>query len=309
MTGGVGTPVPGTGELDANGIKKKPKRMYICPYCGHIFSCSSNLCRHKRVHTGAKPYKCEHCQAAFSNSSNRRKHERSCKLRIDRGLGPIGSRDRYGPRPVLDANGMPVAGYPAYIPPAAVLPGGTAAAPNLSTMDQESRVNLLTQAAMQVSAMEGVGAGSSVPGEEGNTAPAMDTEFNEEDEMLENENDGEGNEGGEGETGFNVSEVAEDEASAQTYEADVAANEAKTAAAAAAVAVAAAALPQRTAAEDAQTSVIATSVMAAAVQAVQDAGQAGVGLPMADAVVVEVAPIAAEPHAAEAAAEEPELLV
>lgn len=62
---------------------KKKKRMYICPFCGHIFSCSSNLCRHKRVHTGVKPYKCEHCQSAFSNSSNRRKHERSCKQRAN----------------------------------------------------------------------------------------------------------------------------------------------------------------------------------------------------------------------------------
>jgi len=82
-----------TGAIVMGGMeveRKRPKRMYICPYCGHIFSCSSNLCRHKRVHTGAKPYKCEHCQAAFSNSSNRRKHERSCKKRIEDGLGPLG---------------------------------------------------------------------------------------------------------------------------------------------------------------------------------------------------------------------------
>lgn len=31
------------------------KRVYDCPFCGHIFSCSSNLSRHKRVHTGVKP--------------------------------------------------------------------------------------------------------------------------------------------------------------------------------------------------------------------------------------------------------------
>eukprot|EP00041_Stephanoeca_diplocostata_P018990 m.402585 g.402585 ORF g.402585 m.402585 type:complete len:661 (+) comp21181_c0_seq6:143-2125(+) len=54
------------------------KRAYVCPFCGHIFSCSSNLSRHKRVHTGDKPYKCAHCSAAFSNSSNRRKHEQKC---------------------------------------------------------------------------------------------------------------------------------------------------------------------------------------------------------------------------------------
>lgn len=33
----------------------KRKKIYACPYCDHIFSCSSNLIRHKRVHTGDKP--------------------------------------------------------------------------------------------------------------------------------------------------------------------------------------------------------------------------------------------------------------
>lgn len=31
------------------------KRVYKCPFCDHLFSCSSNLTRHKRAHTGDKP--------------------------------------------------------------------------------------------------------------------------------------------------------------------------------------------------------------------------------------------------------------
>lgn len=34
---------------------KQGKRVYECPFCDRIFSCSSNLIRHKRVHTGDKP--------------------------------------------------------------------------------------------------------------------------------------------------------------------------------------------------------------------------------------------------------------
>lgn len=31
------------------------KRVYECPFCGHLFASSSNLIRHKRVHTGDRP--------------------------------------------------------------------------------------------------------------------------------------------------------------------------------------------------------------------------------------------------------------
>ena len=72
------------GATDAAAIaavpRKRAKRLYSCEQCSYVSACSSNLVRHRRIHTGQKPYQCAHCAAFFTNSSNRRKHERRCIL-------------------------------------------------------------------------------------------------------------------------------------------------------------------------------------------------------------------------------------
>ena len=47
-----------------------------CKQCGKCYSQAENLRRHKRVHTGEKPYKCKQCGKCFSEAGNLREHER-----------------------------------------------------------------------------------------------------------------------------------------------------------------------------------------------------------------------------------------
>jgi uncharacterized Zn-finger protein len=56
--------------------KKKP---YVCQHegCGRGFSQISNLIRHKRIHTGEKPFKCDQCDKAFASGSNLKQHEQT----------------------------------------------------------------------------------------------------------------------------------------------------------------------------------------------------------------------------------------
>ena len=53
------------------------EKPHICLVWGKAFSQSSELTRHKRTHTGEKPYKCEQCGSTFSQYANLRRHERT----------------------------------------------------------------------------------------------------------------------------------------------------------------------------------------------------------------------------------------
>lgn len=53
------------------------ERPYLCDIqgCYQRFSQVSNLIRHKRIHSGIKPYVCKTCTKSFSSSSNLKQHE------------------------------------------------------------------------------------------------------------------------------------------------------------------------------------------------------------------------------------------
>ena len=53
------------------------EKPYSCEVCGRGFADASNLAKHVRTHTGEKPYNCEVCGKDFSQSSHLLKHKRT----------------------------------------------------------------------------------------------------------------------------------------------------------------------------------------------------------------------------------------
>ncbi|XP_008689350.1 zinc finger protein 396 [Ursus maritimus] len=52
------------------------EKPYACDVCAKAFSRSAVLIQHRRTHTGEKPYKCHECGKAFSQSSNLLRHKK-----------------------------------------------------------------------------------------------------------------------------------------------------------------------------------------------------------------------------------------
>ncbi|XP_044738034.1 zinc finger protein OZF-like isoform X2 [Chrysoperla carnea] len=54
----------------------KPKRKYLCDYCGRGYPDATKLNAHIRTHTGEKPFSCIECNKFFTGNHNLRQHRR-----------------------------------------------------------------------------------------------------------------------------------------------------------------------------------------------------------------------------------------
>ena len=52
------------------------KRNYVCEDCGKDFTTHDHLQRHRRIHTGERPFSCDVCGRAFSQKGSMERHKK-----------------------------------------------------------------------------------------------------------------------------------------------------------------------------------------------------------------------------------------